>query len=151
MASVGCTWNKELDDARLQADECRLELQNLRAQATQAEDVTRLRAQRDRLAAENQTLKAELAKLRRRERDLQKKLTESEKAGPEIAGQLETQGKELHAALENLRRSRQQWEETLADRQRQIEVLKSHLARLAQELADLRTSTPAATTGPRPN
>jgi septal ring factor EnvC (AmiA/AmiB activator) len=135
LAGTGCAWTKDLDEARLQAEECRLELDRLRAQLGSNEDLTRLRAQRDRLTAENQSLKRELGELRRCEQDCRKRLGDAERNGPEFARQLELQRKELEIAAENLRRSRQQWEDALAERQRQIEMLNSRIAGLRKELS----------------
>ena len=136
----GCATNKELDDARLQTDECRLELEKLRSRQT-GEDASRLKAQRDRLAAENRMLTDEVTRLKEKQRDLEAKLAAAEKTGPQLARELDTQRKELEAAIANVGRSRQQWEETLADRQRQIEVLSNRIERLQQELAALRPAT----------
>ena len=136
----GCATNEELNDARLQADECRLELEELRSQQA-GEDVGRLKAQRDRLAAENRMLTEEVTRLKDKQRALDGKLAAAEKTGPQLARELDTQRKELEVAIANVGRSRQQWEDTLADRQRQIEVLSNRLERLQQELAALRPAT----------
>jgi chromosome segregation ATPase len=130
----GCAWKKDLDEARLQADEYRLQLEDLRKQTAGGEGVAHLRAQRDRLTAENKALRERIAQLDCQQHDCEARLAAGGKSGSELTRQQESQRKELEAAIANLRISRQQWEETLADRQRQIEVLTSRIESLRKEL-----------------
>ena len=130
----GCAWKKDLDEARLQADECRLQLETMRKQTASGEDMVRLRAQRDRLTAENHSLRERVTELERQQHDCEARLAAGDKSGPALARQLDSQRKELESSIANLRRSRQQWEETLADRQRQIEILTSQIESLRKDL-----------------
>ena len=145
MASAGCAADRELADARLDADECRLELQTLRAKLDQQDGGSLIRAQRDRLAAENEYLKRELAQIRERERQLRKNLGITKTESPKAAEQIAAQREELKRALANLRRSRDQWESSLAERQRRIDVLTHQIQRLVKELQAARDAAHAAT------
>ena len=144
----GCAWKKDLDEARLQADEYRLQVEDLRKQNAGVEGVVHLRAQRDRLTAENKALRERIGELDRQQRDCEARLAAGGKSGTELTRQLESQRKELEASIANVRRSRQQWEEALADRQRQIEVLTSQIESLRKELsASNSQSRPASAPG----
>jgi len=142
---AGCAARNELAEARLDADECRLELRALRAKLHKQEDKSLVRAQRDRLAAENEHLERELAAIRERERQLRSNLAVEAQAGPKARDQTAAQRKELERALANIRRIRRQWEQTLAQHQRQIDVLTSQIERLRKELEAARALARAAT------
>jgi len=142
---AGCVTQKELADARLEADECRLEVKALRGELGKHEDGSLVHAQRDRLAAENEHLKRELAEIRERERQLRKNLAVEDQAGPKAGDRTIAERQELQRALANIRRIRRQWERTLAERQRQIDVLTSQIEGLRKELQTARAVARAAT------
>jgi len=142
---ASCAAQKDLADARLEADECRLELKAMREKLAKLEDKSLLRAQRDRLAAANEHLKRELSEVRERERQLRRNLAIEDQAGPEAGDKTAAQRKELQRALANIRRSRSQWERTLAECQRQIDVLTSQIASLKKELQAARAGSRPAT------
>lgn len=130
---AGCSSNSELQEARRQTAECRLELEALRQQAGSAPNVAMFKAQRDRLEAQCEQLKNEIARLKAERR---------EPAGPPIARSDEQAQKyiqELQKRMERLQveflDGKHEWERALAERQRQIDVLTNQVERLQKELA----------------
>lgn len=132
--SGGCASSQELNEARRQVAECRMELAALKERAEKEQtSCGLLKAQRDRLEAELADARDELGKLREPSRggDAAARAAEVVRARAE----LERQQKELEAALAAVRRSREEWEQALADRQKQIEMLSNQVDRLQRELA----------------
>lgn len=130
---LGCSWNPQLDEARRQAAECRLELETLRREQQAAPNAALIKAQRDRLEAQCEDLRNEVARLKAELRDKASAPTDSS-----ASEQIERERRELQTALVAIRRSREEWEQSLADRQREIDILTNQVERLQQQLAEAR-------------
>jgi len=135
---IGCAADKELANAQLELDECRLELKALREQVDPWGGDSNVRARLDRLAAENAHLRRQLAQIEDREKQLRKTLSIEKQEKPENRQRIAALQSELKQALGNIRSSRVQWENTLADRQRQIDMLNNKTQRLEKELQAVR-------------
>jgi len=148
-AAGGCAWQKDLDEARRQASQYRLQIRDLQAQqAREQPNHTLLKAQRERLEAENQVLKRQIEELRKRERDLNARLAAVRAQDERVRAELEAQRAELNRALEAIHQSRQEWERTLADRQKQIDMLANQVQRLTRR-HEVAGRVPGTTTHPQ--
>jgi len=146
--SGGCTFTPDWDDARVEVDECRLELEELRKQVAATTGDGRLAAQRDRLAAENERLKSDIARLQAAERHLSEALAAAEEKTRRVSRETAMQRQELEQAMARLTHSRLSWEQDLAERQRQIDILTSQVEQLEAKLRQ--ASAPPASTAPAP-
>lgn len=143
-AWAGCSWNSQLEEARRQAAACRLELEALKQQNSDQPSTALLKAQRDRFAAQCEELKTEVAQLKDQLREAHASGIDSD-----TRRQLDEQRRELETALAGVRRSREEWEQGLADRQRKIDILTNQVERLQQELEKARggAGSPASRPG----
>ena len=130
---LGCGPSRELQDTRLTADECQLQLEAALKELQNCRQDARYKAQRDRLAAENLHLKKQLDDLRQAQNLLRNQLATLQDDQKKNADTLAAERTELQQAMLNLTRSRQKWEQMLADRQKQIDLLTNQIERLKEQ------------------
>ncbi|GMV98424.1 MAG: hypothetical protein AMXMBFR83_27740 [Phycisphaerae bacterium] len=132
----GCSASSELQEARRQTAECRLELEALRRQLKDQPNAALIKAQRDRLEVQCTELRTEIARLRAQAR------AQPAPAAPPSPSDAQRFIQELQKRVETLQAefldARTDWERTLADRQRRIDVLANQVERLERELAAAR-------------
>jgi septal ring factor EnvC (AmiA/AmiB activator) len=108
------------------------------------DEVSLLRLQRDRLLAANRRLQQDLDAVRQRERELTQRSADLERRLEQQSADLESRRRQLRQTMDSLQESRDEWEATLADRQRQIDILTNKVERVERELEKGRQGTPAS-------
>ena len=131
---MGCVTTEEFQEVQRQAGECRLDIEALReAQIDERADCAMLRAERDELERENQRIGRGLAACRANEQNLQRKLKAAQLEVRQTRLDVGSRSKELERAAAALEQSRNKWEQTLADRQKRIDILTNQVERLTTQ------------------
>lgn len=106
------------------------------------DEMSRLRLQRDRLAATNRNLQQELDLLAASHRNLESRYESLQAQSRAQAGELEAQRTRLRRAMEAIEKNRQEWETQLAERQRRIDLLTNQVERLTRRLEQAASTRP---------
>lgn len=147
-ASAGCTSQEQYDNsirlnAQLQKDKDQLD-------AAVRDRDQQLRAERDRAAdleRKIKNLETNLQQAANVEQQLRKSLEGAKSSMQRAMTQMDQDSANLRRTLEAQEKTRLRWEQELADRDKQIDQLKSAIKVLREELDKVR-SRPAATTKP---
>ncbi len=141
----GCALKRDVDNAKRQAAEYRIALEDMQEKRNSEQtDCEVLKTQYARLEKENATIKRQITDAQGRENVLNQRLAIAETRKGRDRGNLEEQQKELQRALQAVRGSREEWERTLAERQRQIEILTNQIERLTHQLRERSQTAPGS-------
>ena len=141
----GCSWFQNEERAPDDSDADLRKIDELTAQCNSERAARqRIKAQKDRLEAENRDLVQRVAAIEADERKCRNRLTGADDQTRQARLELDTRRRELAQASEALQRSRTEWEQALADARRRIDVLENKIRRLTQQLADQNAKAPAS-------
>jgi len=145
-AITGCAWFRNLGRPDAPASQPESQPVPLEQQL-EAERSARagLQLQKDRLEAQNARLTREVDALQKRLHDAGRQIAAARADAHKIDIALEARRRELDNALTAIRRSRADWEEALADRQKQIDLLTNQVQRLERQLEAARRANRPST------